>query len=383
MSRKFYKIFLVAGEPSGDFIGGKLLSALKGTDEQFQFMGVGGDQMVREGLEEVLPFSDFSIMGIFENIPKAYQLYKHVQHLKERILKEKPDLLITIDFPGFNFRLGKTLKDSGVPHLHYVGPTVWAWRPWRAKTVSRFLKHLCVLFPFEPPYFEKHGLPTSFVGHPLMEEALDTGNANRFRKAHKIPKSKEVLLFLPGSRRGELSQHMDVFQEVSHKLVEKGRNIQIVIPTLESMKPLIPEEGWGAPVTFVTDTAEKQDAYAASNLALAASGTIALELALAKVPMIITYKAKALSAWLVRRLIKIPYACMINILLKRQVIPELIQEECRADLLTKEILALMKNERLREKQFRAFDAVERKLSPEGKKPSEAAADVVMKLLRGE
>ena len=164
-----------------------------------------------------------------------------------------------------------------------------------------------MLFPFEPPYFEKHGLDTSFVGHPLMEEDMHAGDAARFRQEYKIPKGKDILLFLPGSRRGELSQHLDIFQEVSHQIVERGRNVHIVIPTLESVRDLIPTEGWGAPVTLITKKKDKQDAYAASRLALAASGTIALELALARVPMIIAYRAKALSAWLVKRLIKIPY----------------------------------------------------------------------------
>jgi lipid-A-disaccharide synthase len=375
------KIFLIAGEPSGDFIGSKLMHALKETDLCFDFQGVGGSQMVQEGLKEVLPFEDFSVMGIFENIGKTYRLYKHLTFLKNRIIEEKPDLLITIDFPGFNFKLGKKLKGSGIPHLHYVGPTVWAWRPWRAKNIARFLKHLCVLFPFEPPYFEKYGLSTSFVGHPLMEESMGQGSAQAFRKKYAIEKDREVLLILPGSRRGELDHHLSIFQEATRLLKDKGKKIHIVIPTLDFLIPLIPTEGWGGPLTLVTDKTDKQNAYAASRLALAASGTISLELALARVPMLIAYKANPLSIWLVKRLIQIPYICMVNILLKRQVVPEFIQQHCRADTLSKALLDLMTNDSLREKQLRAFDRVEAMLSPQGKTPSGAGADVVVSLVR--
>jgi len=375
------KIFLIAGEPSGDFIGSKLMHALKKTDLSFEFQGVGGAQMVQEGLKEILPFGDFSLMGIFENIGKTYRLYQHLTFLKNRIIEEKPDLLITIDFPGFNFKLGKKLKGSGIPHLHYVGPTVWAWRPWRAKSIAQFLKHLCVLFPFEPPYFEKYGLSTSFVGHPLMEEAMGQGSAKAFRKKYGIEKDREILLVLPGSRRGELSYHLSIFQETTRLLEEQGKKIHIVIPTLDFLIPLIPTEGWGGPVTLITEKLDKKNVYAASRLALAASGTIALELGLARVPMIIAYRVNALSSWLARRLVKIHYICMVNILLKRLVIPEFVQEDCRAEILSKALLDLMENESLREKQLAAFEAIEKMLTPPNSKPSAEAAQVVLSLLK--
>lgn len=378
---KKYKVFLVAGEPSGDFIGAKLLSALKKTNNTFSFSGVGGEKMVAEGLEEVIPFSDFSIMGIFENLTKTRKLYQNIQALKKHVLETKPDLVITIDFPGFNFRLGKELQDSGIPHMHYVGPTVWAWRPWRAKKIARFLKHLCVMFPFEPPYFEEHGLATTFVGHPLMEEKIHQGNGKAFRKRHKIKQDKQVLLFLPGSRPGELERHIPVFQEVARRLVDKGKDIHVVVPTLEGLVDHIPREGWAAPLCVVTDLKEKKDAYGASTLALAASGTIALELALARVPMVIGYRTNPLTAWLVRVLIKIPYVCMVNILLKRPIIPELLQRECTPEQLTRAVLNLLVSDRLKEKQQNAFDTVERMLMPKDKKPSEKAADVVLSLLK--
>ncbi len=376
--KKKFKIFIIAGEPSGDFIGGKLMKALQDTGKTFVFEGVGGRQMVDAGLKEVLPFSDFSVMGIFENIGKTYRLYQHLTFLKNRIMQEKPDLLITIDFPGFNFKLGKKLKDSGIRHLHYGGPTVWAWRPWRAKAIAKFLDHLCVLFPFEPPYFEKYGLPTTFVGHPLMEEGMRQGDGAALRKKYAIPYTHDILLFLPGSRLGELSHHLATFQKTSQLLSAKGKKIHIIIPSLDFLVPLIPQEGWGCPLTIVTTKEDKQNAYAASRVALAASGTISLELALARVPMIIAYKGNPLTIWLVKRLIQIPYICMVNILLKRMIVPEFIQERCRPEILSNALLQLMQSESLRDKQLRAFERVESMLAPTGQRPSAAAAEVVLK-----
>lgn len=336
--------------------------------------------MKAQGLEEVLPLSDFSVMGIFENLGKTYRLYKHLRFLKNLIETEKPDLLITLDFPGFNFRLGKLLKGSGVKHMHYVGPTVWAWRPWRAKKIAQFLEHLCVLFPFEPPYFEKYGLKTTFVGHPLMEEPLASGDADRFRKTFNIDPNREVVLFLPGSRGGELAHLLPVYQEVSHQLKAKGKKVHIVIPTLKSIQNKIPTEGWGGPISFVTEAEDKQDAYAAARVALAASGTIALELALARVPMIIAYKANPLTIWLVRKLVKVKHACMVNILLDKAVIPEFLQEDCAPQKLTREICVLLASDAKVSEQYKAFDQVEKMLLPKEGKPSEAAAKMVLGLL---
>jgi lipid-A-disaccharide synthase len=379
--KKSFTVFLIAGEPSGDFLGASLMSALKKTGHHFNFQGIGGAKMTKEGLQEVLPFDGLSLMGFFQGITKFFHLYRYSRLLRKKILEEKPDLLITIDFPGFNFYLGKKLKGSGIRHIHYSAPTVWAWRPWRAKSISRFLDHLLTLYPFEPPYFEKHGLDTTFVGHPLMEGRKKTKvDIEYFKNKHNIKDGIDVMLLLPGSRKSELEKHVPIFQETTRLLKEQRKKIHWIIPTLDTVKDMIPEEGWGGDITMITTEQDKAAAYALSKGALAASGTIALELALARVPMIIAYKVGAVTAAIVRLLIKTPYVCMVNILLKRGIIPEMLQRECKPILLAQKIQMLLANERAREKQLHAFDRVEKLLKPEDKAPSECAATVVMTLL---
>lgn len=379
--KKTYKVFLIAGEPSGDFLGAHLLKELKATKQSFSFKGVGGDLMVAEGLEEVLPFSDFSIMGFFGNLKKTYRLWRHIDVLEKLLKEEKPDLLITIDFPGFNFHLGKRLKGSGIRHLHYGAPTVWAWRSNRAKKVSKFLDHLMTLFPFEPPYFEKHGLATTFVGHPLMEQLGPLGDGERFRKSHGIDPHDSVLLVLPGSRASEIKTLVPIFQKTVQQLQTKGRRIWIVIPTLEAVKALIPEQGWGDRVVMLTDLQEKNDAYAAATVALAASGTIALELALAQVPMVIAYRVGFMTSLVLLCLLKTPYVCMVNILLRRPIVPELLQGRCTPDRLSQALRSLLLGDFLRDKQKKAFSRLPKMLSCPPGTPSQNAAKVVMDLLK--
>lgn len=356
----------------------KALGKEKGVS--FQFQGVGGENMQRQGMEEILPFSDFSIMGFFLNIKKIGKLYRHARFLDQFLRQEKPDLLITIDFPGFNFHLGRRLKGSGIPHLHYGAPTVWAWKPWRAKRIAQFLDHLLVLFPFEPPYFERHGLATTFVGHSLMEEPLVEGNGKEFLSRQGLKPLTPILLILPGSREKELKTLLPIFQKTTLLLKAQGRKFHIVIPTLESIKSFIPLEGWGGDVTIVTDLETKRDAYEAATIALAASGTIALELALARVPMVITYRVGHVTAFLLRLLLKTPYACMINILLKRLVVPEFLQNQCSSRNLSHALYSLLSSELARDKQKRAFERVEKMLTPPQGTPSQNAACVVMEVL---
>lgn len=379
--KKSFNIFLSAGEPSGDFLGAQLMQALKKTGHSFTFKGMGGQQMEAADLQKVLPFEGLSLMGFFQGIKKIIHLYRYARLLQQKILEEKPDLLITIDFPGFNFYLGKKLKGSGIPHVHYGAPTVWAWRPWRAKAISRFLKHLLVLYPFEPPYFEKYGLPTTFVGHPLMEETFSQKtNIKQFKQTWAIKEDRDVILLLPGSRKSELEKHLPIFQETTRLLKEQRKKIHWVIPTLESLKEFIPLKGWGDDVTIITSPEDKQAAYALAKGALAASGTIALELALARVPMIITYKVDWLTSAIVRLLIKTPYVCMVNILLKRGIVPEMLQGQCQPVLLAEKIQSFLTNERAREKQFQAFDRLKTLLKFKDQSPSMRAAQVVLTLL---
>ncbi len=332
---KKYTVFLSAGEPSGDFLGGQLMKALKSQlGDQVTFVGLGGPLMTAEGLSSLFPIEELSIMGLAEIIPHIRRIRRRIQETVKAIEAIHPDVVLTIDSPGFNFRVGKALKKriKSIPLVHYVAPSVWAWRPGRARTVAQFLDHLLVLFPFEPPYFLKEGLPTTFVGHPVVELDLEKYHDPAFRTRHDIAPSAPILTLLPGSRRGEIFRLLPVFQETVARLQQKYPALHVVIPTLPHLVDQIQKQ-FTLPATIVTTPSEKFAAYKESQAALAASGTVSLELAAAGVPMVIAYKINSLTHFLLRRLVKVKYACLVNILMDKEVVPERLQGECTPEKL--------------------------------------------------
>lgn len=327
---KPYQVFLSAGEPSGDFLGSQLMKALKSQlGDAVAFGGVGGPLMADEGLESLFPIEELSIMGLVEVVPHIWRIRRRIQETVAAIEAMRPDVVVTIDAPGFNFRVGKALKKrtKSIPLVHYVAPSVWAWRPGRARAIAQFLDGLLVLFPFEPPYFLKEGLATHFVGHPVVELGLDKAHDPTFRARHNIPASAPVLTLLPGSRRGELSRLLPVFQETVLRLRQKYSDLHVVIPTLPHLKAYILDQ-FTVPATVVTTPSEKFAAYQESRAALAASGTVSLELAAAGLPMVMAYKVNPLTGFLIRRMVKVKYACLVNLLLDEEVVPERLQGDC-------------------------------------------------------
>ena len=378
--------FLLAGEPSGDFIGAHLMKALKQKyGKGLRIIGIGGPQMEKEGLQSLVPMKSLSVIGITEIIPQALGLLKKIRETADFIKKEKPDAVITIDLPAFSFRLGKKLKETGIPHIHYGAPTVWAWRPRRARMISKFLTHLLTLFPFEPPYFTKHGLPTTFVGDPVLEAGFDQGHGEAFRKRHNIPKDAVLLCMLPGSRKSEVSQLAPIFADTVRKLQRQFPKLHIVIPTVSNVSHMIGSltKDITCPSVIITHETEKADAFAASDVALAASGSVALELACAQLPMVITYKASMLTFWIVQRMIKVPYACMINILLNRSVIPEYLQENCEPEKLSRAISTLLTDKALRQKQVQGLKKAKELLKSKEELPSVQAANVIGDIIGGD
>ncbi|MDC0349003.1 lipid-A-disaccharide synthase [Alphaproteobacteria bacterium] len=373
------KIVLVAGEPSGDLLGAQLMKALKKKEKSpLSFYGIGGALMEAEGLKSFCPLSDLSIMGFFENWKKLLKVKKRLKETGDSIVEINPDVIITIDFPGFNFRLGRFLKTNlkNTPLIHYVAPTVWAWRKGRAKSSSKFLDHFLALFPFEPIYFKKYK-PITFVGHPVVEMGFDEGRADRFQKKHGISKKDTLLTLLPGSRAGELKRHLPIFMEMVQLLKKRIPNLKIVMPTVPEVEIYL-KKHWKSevPTVFTVDHVEKVDAYAASQMAIAASGTVALELSQAGLPMIITYKISVINAFIVRQLIQMRYFCMINILLRKKVVPELLQKDCTAQKLSLEALKILRNPQKQEQQRDAFKQVGNLLKPKEGLPSEKAAEVI-------
>lgn len=378
--------YLMAGEASGDVLGAGLMRSLRGiTGNRVRFAGLGGDAMAAEGLESLFPISEMAVMGIVEILPKAPLLLRRVWQTAEDAWRRRPAAVVSIDSKAFTMRVQKRLHRRrqaaggiGPRLIHWVPPTVWAWRPGRAAVISRHLDHLMTLFPFEPPYFEAHGLATTFVGHPAA--CQPAGNGAAFRGRFRLPKGAPVLGVMPGSRPGEVKRLLPVFREVVGRLAGRYQSLQVVVPTVPLVADAVKEEtrGWRAPVTVVEDTRYKYDAFAACSVALAASGTVTLELTLAGVPTVVAYRVNAVSAAIARRLIDPEAIVLTNKLLGRRVIPQFIQEECTPDRLTVAVERLFDDPRARAEQGAASEAVRKLLTAGGESPSDRAARTVLR-----
>lgn len=326
-------VYLIAGEPSGDVLAARLIRALRErTDGRVRFAGVGGESMAAEGVTSLFPQSDIAVMGFTEVVPKIPIVLKRVKNVVADIRKTRPAVVVSIDSLGFNKRVAKALQkcNNPTPRVHYVAPMVWAWKPKRAETVAQIFDHLLCLLSFEPPYFEKHGLATTHVGHPVVESGLKDGNGAEFRQRHGIADDETVVCILPGSRQNEVSRMLPIYQEATEILHKTYPNLRIVLPTVATVADYICDSvrAWKHQPIVVRGEQERWHAFAAADGAIATSGTVSLELAQAGVPFVIGYRANPMSAWLAKRLISIRYATLINHVHDGMVIPEYIQENC-------------------------------------------------------
>ena len=378
-------VYVIAGEASGDILGARLMVQLKDKNDAIQFVGIGGPKMTEQGLQSLFPMEELSLMGLAEILPHLPKLIKRINQTVADVMSKQPQILLTIDAPGFCFRVAKKLKASNIKLVHYVAPSVWAWKPGRAKKVATFLDHLLVLLPFEPPYFERFDLATTFVGHSVVESGADNGDGEAFRKRLNIDNQTPVMVLLPGSRRGEIEKLLPVFCQTAQMLSASHEGIKIIIPTLPSLSDSIAKivEGWQIDVQIVEGDRDKFDAFAAADIALAASGTVALELAMAGTPAVIGYKVHSLTAWFVRKMIKTPYANLINIVLGYEAVPELLQEKCRPDLLAEALSGLLVDETAASKQIEDANKALKQLGRGGPSPSGRAAETLLSILEKE
>jgi lipid-A-disaccharide synthase len=384
MKRRLH-IFIIAGEASGDNLGASLMRALKAQHPDMEFSGVGGMRMAEAGLRSLFPMEELSVMGIAEVLPKLLHILSRIRQTAREILKIKPDAVITIDAPDFCFRVIQKVKakTASIPCIHYVAPSVWAWRPGRAKKVAQFLDHILTLLPFEPPYFEEHGLEATFVGHPIVERASQRGDGARFRKKYGLKESQPILCVLPGSRMSELNRLLGKFAATVEIVLRHRPDTVIAIPTLPHLKKHIEKffTGRGINPILVDHDQEKFDCFSASMAAVAASGTVSLELALTDTPHVVAYKMSPMTAWLARKLVKTPYVNLVNILLQRPVVPELLQERCEPELIAKELLKLLEQKEARTAQLMDFrEALIRVGLGDVESPSQKAAKAVLSVI---
>jgi lipid-A-disaccharide synthase len=371
-------IYLIAGETSGDVLGARLMAALRARRANLAFAGIGGNRMTQHGLASLFPMRELALMGVLEVVPRLYQLRRRLGETAADIAARHPDMVVTIDSPSFTLRLLHAIGPLGVRRVHYVAPQVWAWRERRVRHYRGLWDRLLCLLPFETTFFARHGLPATFVGHPVLESGADQGDAARFRAAHGVASSTRVLTLMPGSRRTEVTRLLPVLGETLRRLPDVLPVVPVAEPVVEVVRA--GTHRWPRPAVLVTETQDKHDAFAASAAALTKSGTSTLELAMAGVPMVVTYRVNPLSAAVARRLIRVRYAALVNLLAGQEVVPELLQEACTPDRLAPAVRLLLDEQGAAATQRAAFDAVLRSLRPGAGTPSETAASAVLDLL---
>lgn len=347
------RVFLIAGEASGDRLGAALMAGLKSLAD-VEFMGVGGPLMEAEGMQSRFPMDELSLMGIAEILPKYQHLKRRIAETAEAVVKVNPDVLITVDSPDFCLRVAKLVKaKSAIRTVHYVAPTVWAWRSGRAVKMARVIDQVLALFPFEPPYMEAAGMECDFVGHPVVAESQATPEqAQAFRAKYHL-ENKPLLMVLPGSRRGEVSRLSPIFGAVLQDVIAQRPEVNVVIPTTANVTELVREQvkTWPVQPTILSPINQSKDAYlsekaacfAAADTALAASGTVSLELAAADTPMVIAYDMNWLSRIIISWMLKIDTVTLVNLVSETRTIPEFIGSDCKPERISKALLQVMDN----------------------------------------
>ncbi len=332
--------FLIAGEPSGDRLGAALMAGLRSVHAEVQFQGIGGAMMQAEGLVSLFPMEELSIMGLVEVLPRYFALKRRIAQAAKAALGANPAALITIDSPDFCLRVASIVKAArpGLRTIHYVAPSVWAWRPGRAAKMARVIDHVLALLPFEPPFMTAVGMSCDFVGHPVVAEPLASPAERALMQG-----SGPLILALPGSRRGEVARLAPVIGHVLARIKADYPDARVVLPTLRGVADLVTDltADWPIAPQIIHDGARKRAAFACADVAIAASGTVSLELAANGCPMVIAYDMHPATLWLMRRAALIDTVTLVNLVSDTRVVAEFIGPRCRADLIAPEVLRLL------------------------------------------
>ena len=376
------RLFLIAGEPSGDALGAALMAGLKALSPSVTFEGIGGPLMEAEGLQSRFPMEELSIMGLMEILPKYAHLKRRIAETAAAVTATAPDALITIDSPDFCLRVARLVRaaNPGQRTIHYVAPTVWAWRPGRAAKMAPLIDHVLALFPFEPSYMEAVGMTCDFVGHPVVTQPRATpAQAAAFRTSHAIAPDQPLLLCLPGSRRGEVTRLLPRFRDAIATLSAKHPGLAIVLPTVRGVAPLVREMtgDWPTRPLILEASDDKRTAFAAATLALAASGTVSLELAANRVPMVIAHDFNRLTWWLMKRAALIDTVTLVNIVSETRAVPEFLGPACQPDPIAAALDRLLTDPAARAAQDAAADLTMSRLGEGGEPPGLRAARSVL------
>jgi len=378
-------VMLVAAEASGDTLGADLAKALKARlGDGVRFIGVGGEKMAAQGVQSPFDISELSILGLFEGLKAYPRVLRRVRDAAELARHDKPDVAVLIDSWGFTLRVAKALRRL-YPNLllvKYVGPQVWASRPGRAKTLAGAVDHLLATQPMDAPFYAPHGLPVTFVGNPALAKDFSAAEPARLRAEIEAAPDDQILLVLPGSRPAEIKNVMPAFEDAVNLLKADRPNLQVVVPVASTVAEAVRGRvaGWPHRAHIIEDEQLKDDAFVAATVALACSGTVTTELALAGAPMVVGYRIGALTYAILKRLIRTPWITLFNIAAGRFVAPEFVQHECTGENLARALAERLDDPALRARQVADQNAALETMGRGGPDPSEAAAEAVLRLV---
>lgn len=375
------EVVLVAGEESGDRLGAALIRAIKAErGDTVRVSGVGGTQMAKEGVQSLFPLSDLALIGFVAVFRKLPSILEHIRRTADAVIAADPDILVIIDSPEFTHRVAKRVRRArpALPIVDYVSPSVWAWRPWRARAMRRYVDHVLALLPFEPGAHERlGGPPCTYVGHPLCERVAELRpNPEEARRRLADP---PFILVLPGSRGGEIRRLLAPFGAAIERVVAARGPVDLVLPTVPHLHATVSATvaHWPVPPRVIVDQREKDAAFRTARAALAASGTVTLELAIAGVPTVAAYRVTKFDEYVARRLIRVHSILLPNLVLGENVVPEFIQDECTPEALASALTAVIEDTPERRRQIEAFSRLDSLMQVGTPVPSARAARIVL------
>jgi lipid-A-disaccharide synthase len=378
-------IMIVAGEPSGDALGAQLIAALRTLGPRdLRLTGAGGPLMERQGLTSLFAMGDIAVMGLREVVPRLSTIFRRIRETAAFALKTKPDVLVLIDSGDFNHRVAKRVRagDPSIRIVKYVSSQVWASRPGRAAGMKAYLDHILCLLPFEPDFYKPYGVPATFVGHPVIERAALIKGGSAMRRAIGVGKDGKLVCVLPGSRVSEVRIMLPLIRGAVARLAKRFPDLKCVLPVAPNVAALVRSMSadWPVPLTLVEGEAAKFQAFDAADLALAASGTVATELALAACPMVVFYRVGWLTAAIWKRLVKVPHITIANLVLGRRAIPEIVQDAVTPDAIAEAALPLLESRQIADGQRAALREAIALLGKGEAAPASRAARAILDFL---
>ena len=373
------RVMIIAGEASGDIHAAKLVREVKQKNNDIQFYGIGGEKMVEAGVEALVDSADLAVVGLFEVLAHWNTISGALKKMQHLLRTDPPDLLVLTDYPDFNLRLAKTAKECGIKVLFYISPQVWAWRQKRVFKIKRLVDMMAVVFPFEETFYKKYDVPVKFVGHPLVDEIHVSAEQNVLRNEFLLDDDKPVIGLFPGSRHSEIKRLLPIIVESAQQIAKEQPNAQFIIPVASTLKEedILPYFS-GVELDMRIISQRSHDVMEVCDAVITVSGTVTLELALMKKPMVVINKISKFSYFFVSRMLKIKHIALCNIVAEKRVVPELIQNNAISTKITTTLLELINNKNKRDEIIAEFSTIEDKLTNESAKTE--LSDLLVEML---